>query len=53
MRVESVLADLVRAAGGDPEMVGDPMAYLLTVIAERDALKRKGGGASRTKTSKR
>lgn len=38
---DKLINDLVRAAGGDPETVGDPVAYLLSTIAERDALRRR------------
>ena len=33
------LDDLVRAAGGNPKTCENPMAYLLTTISERDALR--------------
>ena len=40
--MDQLLNDLVRAAGGDPDMVGDPVAYLLSTIAERDSLRLEG-----------
>lgn len=41
--MDQILNDLVRAAGGDPETVVDPVAYLLSTIAERDSLRGSAG----------